>query len=75
MVDGRLDIEMRASLAFYFIRRMNLDLAEAQDLSPERLLAAYDPAPSCRDASGRSTRTSCVDGVSRWGRGTRCPGA
>ncbi|MFC0804604.1 MULTISPECIES: helix-turn-helix transcriptional regulator [Sinorhizobium] len=37
MVDGRLDIEMRASLAFYFIRRMNLDLAESKELSPERL--------------------------------------
>ncbi|RVH06271.1 WYL domain-containing protein [Sinorhizobium meliloti] len=37
MVDGRLDIEMRASLAFYFIRRMNLDLSRSKQLSPERL--------------------------------------
>ncbi|WP_201271870.1 helix-turn-helix transcriptional regulator [Sinorhizobium meliloti] len=37
MVDCRLDIEMRASLAFYFIRRMNLDLSTSTELSPERL--------------------------------------
>lgn len=37
MVDGRLDIEMRASLAFYFIRRMNLDVPVSQELTPERL--------------------------------------
>ncbi|ASQ15027.1 helix-turn-helix transcriptional regulator [Sinorhizobium meliloti] len=37
MVDGRLDLEMRASLAFYFIRRINLDVAESKQLSPERL--------------------------------------
>ncbi|KRD72077.1 WYL domain-containing protein [Ensifer sp. Root278] len=37
MVGGRLDIEMRASLAFYFIRRMNLDLAASSALTPERL--------------------------------------
>lgn len=35
--DGRLDIEMRASLAFYFIRRMNLDLELSEQLSPQRL--------------------------------------
>ncbi|TAK82753.1 MAG: WYL domain-containing protein [Betaproteobacteria bacterium] len=33
--DGKLDIEMRAALAFYFIRRHNLDL-RISDISPER---------------------------------------
>lgn len=37
MNDGGLDIEMRASLAFYFIRRMNLDLQTSDTLSPQRL--------------------------------------
>ncbi|QLL64220.1 WYL domain-containing protein (plasmid) [Sinorhizobium mexicanum] len=37
MVDGHLDLEMRASLAFYFIRRMNLDLSASKELSPGRL--------------------------------------
>lgn len=37
MVGGRLDLEMRASLAFYFIRRMNLDLPSSKELPPERL--------------------------------------
>lgn len=35
--DGRLDIEMRAALAFYFIRRMSLDLEPSEQLSPQRL--------------------------------------
>lgn len=35
--NGRLDIEMRAALAFYFIRRMSLDLEPSEQLSPQRL--------------------------------------
>jgi hypothetical protein len=39
MKDGHRDVEVRASLAFYFIRRLNLDLVPADDgkLKPERL--------------------------------------
>lgn len=34
MIDGRREIEVRLSMAYYFIRRMNLDLA---DLPPSRV--------------------------------------
>lgn len=39
MKDGHKDVEVRASLAFYFIRRMNLDLKPSDDtkLKAERL--------------------------------------
>jgi hypothetical protein len=39
MKDGHKDVEIRASLAFYFIRRMNLDLKSSDDtkLKAERL--------------------------------------
>lgn len=37
MGEGRLDITMRASLAFYFVRRMNLDLRPSETFTPERL--------------------------------------
>jgi hypothetical protein len=39
MTRGRKDVEVRAALAFYFIRRLNLDLEPSDDpkLGPERL--------------------------------------
>lgn len=39
MAKGRKDVEVRAALAFYFIRRLNLDLAPSDNpkLTPERL--------------------------------------
>jgi len=37
MSDGCLDVEMRASVAYYFIRRMNLDLKQSEVLTPQRL--------------------------------------
>lgn len=37
MRNGWRDIEMRASLAFYFVRRLNLDLVQSDVLTPERL--------------------------------------
>lgn len=37
MKDGKRELELRASLAFYFIRRMNLDLKVTDTLTPQRL--------------------------------------
>ncbi len=36
MRDGKLEVETRTALAFYFIRRHNLDLADHPDLPPQR---------------------------------------
>ncbi len=36
MRDGKLELQTRAALAFYFIRRHNLDLREHPDMRPER---------------------------------------
>lgn len=48
--DGGLDIEMRASLAFYFIRRMNLDLTPSDQLSAERLQIELENLREVTDA-------------------------
>jgi hypothetical protein len=37
MDSGSLNVEMRASIAYYFIRRMNLDLPQSDILTPQRL--------------------------------------
>lgn len=37
MVDGCRSVEMRASLAYYFLKRMNLDLPSSDELKPERV--------------------------------------
>jgi len=36
MRDGKLELDTRAALAFYFIRRHNLDLRDHPDMRPER---------------------------------------
>ncbi|MEI5668374.1 WYL domain-containing protein [Bosea sp. CCNWLW174] len=42
MTKGRRDIEMPACLAYYFIRRLNLDLPPDGQLTPERLQIELD---------------------------------
>ncbi|WP_158807806.1 YafY family protein [Beijerinckia sp. L45] len=55
MIDGRLEVEVRLSMAYYFIMRMNLDL----DLKPSRAQICLENLQQVQSAIEEAKEESC----------------